>query len=209
MSVLQWIWEWIFLWLLCGLWKNVIATPLFSGAVVAFVLWWRTRPAKLLLTLEEPEHGKTIAGQRVYRHLVVKNTGHAPAHNVRVYLKRVAVKGDEEHPLHSNDIPMFFQWERNLERKNLLATRERTVGAPMKWDLCSIAQGEQTIKVEVIDAACNWNPELAQRKTYLLTFEATSNEVSSAQKTVSIFWDGEWDDDTRICAEKHLIVAEV
>jgi predicted nucleotide-binding protein len=170
------------------------------------------RTAELVLRVKEPERGKTKPdpGARIYRHLEVSNTRREfPAHNVRVYLRRVAVmERGEQCELHRSDIPLYYQWEIN-DIDNKRPPKERTIGAPIAWDLCSIGKGAKTVHVQVRDEPWNWTPELEPNKTYVLTFEVTSNEVSSPEVRIRICWDGEWDDDPRICAEKHLKVEEL
>jgi hypothetical protein len=186
---------------------NHVVPPLFSGSVVAFVLWLRTRPGRLEVSVLPAEHGtaRPDPNARAYRHLRVANTRRvSPAHNVRLYLTEVAEeKGGHAVTMHTNRIPVPYQWE----PENL--TRDRTIGAPIAWDLCSIGKGETTVRVEVKASSWNWTPQLDAKKTYLLTYQAESNEVPSEPFQVSVYWDGEWDDDTRACAEKHLFVKQV
>src|ERR1700677_2043420 len=92
--------------------RDHVVGSLFSGSVVAFVLWLRTRPGKLVIGLAPAEHGtaRSDANARGYRHLVVSNTRRAsPAHHVRVYLTRVAEVNDgEEVVLYTSRFPVPY-----------------------------------------------------------------------------------------------------
>jgi hypothetical protein len=198
---------------LAWVWNHILTTSLFSGAVVAFVLWSRTRPGKLVLTLDPPERGKVrpAPNGRIYRHVIVSNTRRAhPAHNVRVVVEELAeFTNGKAHVLFNTHLFLEYQWEAN-DREKKKPPRERTVGEKMSWDLCSIGRDTQTVHIHVADASWNWDPpELKAKKIYRLALRATSNEVTSARLYVSIEWDGEWNDDNEVSATRHLKVREM
>lgn len=155
---------------------------------------------KIVLGLLPPATGTTMgaANAQKYRHLVVSSAHRTnPAHNVQVFLSRIAERGPDGSDKvlwAGEEVRMYWAWERNENG----APKSRTVGAPAVCDLLAVAKDTpETIRLQTIAGSWNFghNFDLQTGRTYVATFVARADEADSEPLPLEIRWDGRWADD--------------